>query len=115
MSGKARYRKTAPEGDEAFVRWLARWAVVVAVLIVLFDLAVFRNYPLFGAPAWLRGTFYTMFGLGILIATISFAFLGYRVVTTGYRARSRDLYLLFMPPVILVTSLVWMLLLAASG
>lgn len=115
MSGSTKFRKTSSEGDVAFVRWLARWALLTAVLIVLFDLAVFRNYPLFGLPDWFRGLFYTIAGIVLLAATIGFAFLGYRIITTGYRARSRDLYLLFLPPVVLVTSLVWMLLLAASG
>ncbi len=115
MSKSTRFRRTSPEGDIPFVGWLARWALLTAVLIVLFDLAVFRNYPLFGLPDWFRGLFYTVAGIILVAGSAAFAFLGYRIITTGYRARSRDLYLMFLPPVVLVTSLVWMLLLARAG
>lgn len=115
MSHEPRTRSTNPEGDIAFVAWLARWAFLTALLIILFDLAVFRNYPFPDALDRFRAAFYTLYGGVVLLASIVFAFLGYRVVTTGYQVRKRDLYLLFLPAVLLVTSLVWLLLLARAG
>ena len=115
MSRKAELRSTSTDGDAAFVRWLGRWALLTSVLIVAFDLAVFRNYPFPGFVEGLRGAFYSLTGVVLLLASIGFGFLGYRVVTTRYGGRTRDIYLLFLPPVLLVTSVVWLLLLAAAG
>lgn len=106
---------TSPDGDAAFVRWLARWALVVSVLIIVFDLAVFRNYPFPNALDGVRGTFYSVLGIGLVIASLGLAFLGYRVVTVRYQSRARDIYLLFLPLVLLVTSLVWLVLLSRAG
>src|SRR5690606_162575 len=85
VSHEPRTRSTNPEGDIAFVAWLARWAFLTALLIILFDLAVFRNYPFPDALDRFRAAFYTLYGGVVLLASIVFAFLGYRVVTTGYQ------------------------------
>jgi hypothetical protein len=115
VSRKATARRTSEEGDAAFVGWLARWALVTSLLMIAFDVAVIRNYPFPGFIDSLRGPFYTALGIALLLASLGFSFLGYRVVTTRYKGRPRDIYLLFLPPVLLVTSLVWLLLLAAAG
>jgi hypothetical protein len=115
VSRKAETRRSSNEGDEAFVGWLARWALVTSLLLIAFDVAVIRNYPFPGFMDALRGPFYTALGIVLLIASLGFGFLGYRVITTRYQGRTRDIYMLFLPPVLLVTSLVWLLLLAAAG
>lgn len=115
MSKKTEVRTTSPEGDKAFVSWLARWAFITSVLIIAFDVAVFRNYPFPDTISGLRGPFYSIVGIVLLLACLAFGFLGYRVITTRYDSRTRDIYLLFLPPVLLVTSVVWLLLLAATG
>lgn len=115
MSDSRNRRATSPQGDAAFVHWLARWALLVSVLIIGFDLAVFRNYPFPDALEGLRGTFYSVVGIGLVVASLGFGFLGYRVVTTRYQSRTRDIYLLFLPIVLLVTSLIWLVLLARAG
>lgn len=115
MSDDRQTRVTSTEGDAAFVGWLARWALLVSLLIIAFDIAVIRNYPFPDTLDGLRGPFYTVLGAVLAIASLGFAFLGYRVVTTGYQGRTRHIYLLFLPPVLLVTSLVWLVLLAQAG
>ena len=115
MRKKVATRRTSQEGDAAFVGWLARWALVTSLLLVAFDVAVIRNYPFPAFMDALRGPFYTALGIALLLASIGFGFIGFRVVTTRYKGHTRDIYLLFLPPVILVTSLVWLLLLAAAG
>jgi hypothetical protein len=82
---------------------------VTSLLLIAFDVAVIRNYPFPGFMDALRGPFYTALGIALLLASLGFGFLGYRVVTTRYKGRTRDIYLLFLPPVLLVTSLVWLL------
>jgi putative effector of murein hydrolase LrgA (UPF0299 family) len=115
VSKKAAPRRTSQEGDEAFVGWLARWAILTSLLLIVFDVAVLRNYPFPGFMDALRGPFYTVLGVALLFTSLGFGFLGFRVVTTRYQGRTRDIYMLFLPPVLLVTSLVWLLLLAAVG
>ena len=115
MSKRSAPRSTSPEGDADFLAWLARWAFLTSLLIIAFDVAVFRNYPFPEAIDGLRGAFYTLSSVVLLLASLGFGFLGYRVVTTRYGGRTRDIYLLFLPPVLLVTSVVWLLLLAATG
>ena len=115
MSKKTAIRQTSTEGDAAFLRWLGRWALLTSLLLIVFDIAVLRNYPFPGFIDGLRGAFYSAFGIILAIASLGFAFLGYRVITTRYQGRVRDIDLLFLPPVLLVTSLVWLLMLAAVG
>lgn len=115
MNKKAAARQTSPEGDADFLRWLGRWALLTSLLLIVFDVAVIRNYPFPGFIDGLRATFYSVFAIILALASLGFAFLGYRVITTRYHGRVRDIYLLFLPPVLLVTSLVWLLLLAAVG
>lgn len=103
------------EGNATFVRWLAKWALIVSILIIGFDIAILRNYPFPGAIESLRTAFYSALGSGLVIAGLIFAFLGYRVVTMRYAGRTKAIYLIFLPPVLLVTSLVWLLLLAGAG
>ena len=103
------------EGNAGFVRWLARWAFISSLLIIGFDVAILRNYPFPGANQSLRAVFYSVYGSGLIIASLAFAFLGYRIVSLRYARRAKAVYLIFLPPVLLVTSLVWLLLLAQAG
>ncbi len=102
-------------GNTAFVRWLAKWAVITSLLILAFDVAILRNYPFPGSIENLRAVFYLAVGCGLVVASLAFAFLGYRIVSMRYAGRSKAIYLIFLPPVLLVTSLVWLLLLAQAG
>lgn len=102
-------------GNATFVRWLARWAVFVAVLLIAFDVAVLRNYPFPDALEGLRPAFYTILGVSLVLTSIGFGFLGYRIVTLRYAGRIKAIYLIFLPPVLLVTSIVWLLMLSQAG
>jgi hypothetical protein len=115
VSKKSTPKTTPTEGDDAFVRWLARWALLASILVILFAVAVIRNYPFPDALDAIRGPFYTVMGSIIVLIALAFAFLGYRVVTARYGGRTRDIYLLFLPVVLLVTSLIWLLLLAVAA
>lgn len=114
MSGNPSANRSR-EGNAAFVRWLARWAVITSLLIIGFDVAILRNYPFPGAIESLRAAFYSVLGSALILASLTFAFLGYRIVSLRYSGRTKAIYLIFLPAVILVTSLVWLLLLAGSG
>lgn len=103
------------EGNASFVRWLAKWALITSLLIIVFDVAILRNYPFPGSNQSLRAVFYSVYGAGLLIASLAFAFLGYRIVSLRYSRRAKAIYLIFLPPVLLVTSLIWLLLLAQAG
>jgi hypothetical protein len=101
--------------EERFVRYLAKWSIAVTLLIVSLDLAVVRNYPfpdLLGD--FVRGTFYTVFSIGLAITSIFLAFLGYRIISLRYVKRTRAIYLIFLPVVVLLTSIVWFVLLAGQ-
>lgn len=110
-------QSTSPsrEGNATFVRWLAKWAFITALLIIGFDIAILRNYPFPGGNESLRAVFYSVYGSGLIIASLAFAFLGFRIVSLRYAGRAKAIYLIFLPPVLLVTSLVWLLLLAQAG
>lgn len=88
---------------------------MTALLIIGFDIAILRNYPFPGGIASLRAVFYSVYGAGVLIAGLAFAFLGYRIVSLRYAGRGKAIYLIFLPAVLLVTSLVWLLLLSQAG
>lgn len=103
------------EGNAAFVHWIAKWALTTSLLLLAFDIAILRNYPFPRENETLRAAFYSMLGAGLVIASLIFAFLGYRIVTLRYTGRAKAVYLIFLPPVLLVTSLVWLLLLAGAA
>jgi hypothetical protein len=56
-----------------------------------------------------------VYGSGLTVASLGFAFLGYRIVSLRYARHAKAIYLIFLPPVLLVTSLVWLLLLSQAG
>ncbi len=100
-------------GEEQFVRYLARWALLVSAVILVFDLAVVRNYPF---PSFLgntvRGLFYTGLSILLLLASVFLAFLGYRIITLKYVGRTKALYGIFLPAVLFATSVFWFIILA---
>lgn len=112
---QSQHQDASTAGNAAFVRWLAKLALITSLLIIVFDVAILRNYPFPGIAENLRAVFYSAFGLGLMAASLVFAFLGYRVITMRYAGRTKAIYLIFLPPVLLVTSLVWLLLLAGAG
>lgn len=99
--------------DRLLVRQIARWAVVVTLLLALFDVAMLRSWPFPGALDAVRGVFYTVVGLVLLLGTLAITFLGYRIVTMRVVQRARSVYLIFLPAVFLFSTIVGFLLLTA--
>lgn len=115
MSENQSASPSSRDGNVNFVRWLAKWALIASLLIIGFDVAILRNYPFPGGNENLRAVFYSVYGSGLIFASLAFAFLGYRIVSLRYAGRAKAIYLIFLPPVLLVTSLIWLLLLAQAG
>jgi hypothetical protein len=101
--------------DRLLVRSIARWAAVLAVLIAAFDLAILRGYPFPGGAELLRGVFYTLFGLVVLLGTLFVTFLGYRIATMHIARDRKTLYLIFLPAMFAIGSVVGFLYLAAPA
>ena len=102
-----------PDIDRLLVRQIARWAVVVTVLLALFDIAMLSSWPFPDALDALRGAFYVAAGLLLLLATLAITFLGYRIITMRVVSRVRSVYFIFMPAVFLLSTVVGFLLLTA--
>jgi uncharacterized membrane protein len=104
-----------PSVDELLLRSITRWAVGIAALIVLFDIAVTRGYPFpLDAPA-IRGVFYTAAAVALLLAAAFTTFLGYRIVTTGFARGKLPIFMVFLPAVVCVSSVIAALFLAAPA
>ena len=99
--------------DRLLLQQVARWAVVVTILLALFDVAMLRSWPFPGAIDAIRGVFYVAVGLGLVLATLFITFLGYRFVTMRVVTRARSVYLVFLPAVFLLSTIVGFLLLTA--
>ena len=91
--------------DELLVGSIARWAWRVTLGIALFDLAILTSYPFPGGIEALRGVAYGLFAVVVLLATLAITFLGFRVVTTRIVGRSRAVYIIFLPAMVLLASL----------
>jgi uncharacterized membrane protein len=102
-----------PDIDRLLVQQIGRWAVVVTVLLALYDVAMLRSWPFPDAIDVLQGPFYILVGLVLIAATAAISFLGYRIVTMRVAYRARSVYLIFLPGVFLVSSIVGFLLLTA--
>lgn len=102
-----------PDIDRLLVQQIGRWAVVVTVLLALFDVAMLRSWPFPEPLDAVRGVFYTVAGLILLLATLAITFLGYRMVTMRVVRRARSVYLIFLPAVFLLSTIVGFLLLTA--
>jgi hypothetical protein len=98
--------------NRRFVRTIANWAGALSVLILLYDVAVLRRYPFPDALAALRAPFYTLVGAALVLAALFCAFLGYRIVTLRYARRTRAIYVIFFPLVLLACSLFWLIVLS---
>jgi hypothetical protein len=101
------------EIDRLLVQQIGRWAIVVTILLALFDVAMLRSWPFPDPIDVLQGPFYVLAGLGLLVATAAITFLGYRIVTMRVAQRARSVYLIFLPGVFLMSSIVGFLLLTA--
>ena len=102
-----------PDIDRLLVRQIGRWAVVVTVLLSLFDVAMLRAWPFPQAIDVLRGPFYVLVGLLLLLVTLAITFLGYRIVTMRVARRARSVYVIFLPAVFLLSTIIGFLLLTA--
>jgi hypothetical protein len=114
MSGiEAEQRGTGPPQniDALIVRDIARWAVVVALLLLAYDLAILANYPFPGSIDGLRGPFYVLVAVVLLAATGFITFIGYRFITMRVVTRVPVLVLIYLPAVVLVSSIIGFLLL----
>jgi hypothetical protein len=101
------------EIDELLIRQIGRWAVVLTVLLALFDVAMLRSWPFPDAIEAARGVFYVVVAVVLLLATLAVTFLGYRIVTMRVARRARSVYLIFLPGVFLISTVVGFLLLTA--
>src|SRR5437763_1186467 len=102
-----------PNIDELLVRSIARWAVLIAMLILAFDLGILRNYPFPGTSRVLRGAFYSAAAVALFLTTAFVTFLGYRVVSLRVVRARRPLYLIFLPAAVALGSIISFLFLAA--
>ncbi|RIK36259.1 MAG: hypothetical protein DCC58_19480 [Chloroflexi bacterium] len=100
--------------DEAIVRSISNWAVLTTLGIALFDIAILWNYPFPGDGQLLPGIFYSVAGVVLVAASIGCAFLGYRIVSTRFVRRSKRVYVIFLPLMALVGSVVWLYLLSPA-
>ena len=99
--------------DRLLVQQIGRWAIVVTILLALYDVAMLRSWPFPDAIDVLQGPFYVLVGVILLLATAAITFLGYRIVTMRVARRARSVYLIFLPGVFLASSFVGFLLLTA--
>jgi hypothetical protein len=104
-----------PSVDELLVQSIARWALGITVGIVLFDVLVAAGYPFPGSSTTLRGVSYSVAGIALLLAAGFIAFLGYRIVSLRFVRRSRAVYVIFLPAVALLSSVVALLFLGAPA
>lgn len=98
--------------NRRFVEAIARWALALSGLLLLYDVAILRRYPFPGALAVLRAPFYTLVGAGLVLGTLFCTFLGYRIISMRYARRTRAIYVIFFPAVVLVCSLFWFIVLS---
>ena len=98
--------------NRRFVRTIANWAAALSVLMLLYDVAVLRRYPFPDALELLRAPFYTVIGALLVLAALFCAFLGYRIISLRYARRTRAIYVIFFPLVLLVCSLFWLIVLS---
>lgn len=101
--------------DNLLARSIARWSVVVALLILAFDLAIIEGYPFPLDSRGVRGAFYGAAGIALLIAAAVSTFLGWRIVTLRFVPRTASVYLIFLPLVAIIGSVLGLLFLAAPA
>ncbi|MEX1157869.1 MAG: hypothetical protein WEC79_02935 [Thermomicrobiales bacterium] len=102
-----------PDIDQLLVRQIARWAVVVTLLLAGYDVAMLRSWPFPDALDAARGPVYVAAGLALLLATLFITFLGYRIITMRVVRRARSVYLIFLPAAFLISTILGFLLLTA--
>jgi hypothetical protein len=105
----------SPSVDELLLRSITRWAIGIAALIVLFDIAVTQGYPFPLDSHVIRGVFYTAAAVALLLAAAFTTFLGYRIVTTGFARGKLPIFMVFLPAVVCVSSVIAALFLAAPA
>ena len=99
--------------DRLLIQQIGRWAIVVTLLLALYDVAMLRSWPFPDAIDVLQGPFYVLVGIGLILATAAITFLGYRIVTMRVARRARSVYLIFLPAVFFLSSVIGFLLLTA--
>lgn len=105
--------ESGPSIDELLVSSIARWAVVTTLGIATFDLAVLASYPFPGALDALRGVVYGALAVILLLGTLALTFLGFRIVTLRVVGRSRAVYVIFLPMMLLIASLLGFVIVTA--
>lgn len=94
-----------PSVDDLLIQSISRWALANSLGIALFDLAILASYPFPNALDAARGPLYGLFALVLLLATLAISFLGYRILSMRIVRRSRSVYLIFLPAMLLIASL----------
>ena len=101
--------------DALLLRSITRWSLLLSVLVIVFDMLVLRGYPFpVDAPA-LRGVFYTAGGIALLLAVGFTTFLGYRIVTTRFSRSGAQQFIVFLPCLLSVSSLLAALFLSTPA
>jgi len=99
--------------DRWLVRQIGRWAIVVTALLALYVGAMLASWPFPDVIDVLQGPFYVIVGVALILATAAITFLGYRIVTMRVVQRARSVFLIFLPAVFLLSSVIGFLLLTA--
>lgn len=115
MSTHERGVEREREIDALLVRSIVRWSLATAVLMALFMIGVVAGYPYPDAIDGTRAIFYVAAGAVLVLAAVFISFLGYRLVTLRVITKGRTLYLIFLPTVMLISSVITILLLAAPS
>lgn len=113
MTTRERDPEKSRQIDTLLVRSIVRWSLATFVLMAVYMVAVFAGYPYPGAIEGTRAVFYVAGGTVLFIAALAITFLGYRLVTMRVVTQGRTLYVIFLPAVMLLSSIVAILLLAA--
>jgi hypothetical protein len=100
-----------PSVDDLLVRSVVRWALLAGLLTILYDLAILYGYPFPDAIEGLRRPFYTIGAVALLLAIGFITFLGYRLVSFRVVRSKRLIYVIFLPAVLLLSSIAGFLLL----
>ena len=101
--------------DSLLARAIAFWSLVTVAAMATYMVAVFAGYPFPGAIDGARAVFYVAVGVLLVVAATFITFLAYRLVSARIVTRGRTLYTLFLPAVMLLSSIIAILLLAAPS
>ncbi|HUG16346.1 MAG TPA: hypothetical protein VMM78_15185 [Thermomicrobiales bacterium] len=92
---------------------IVRWSIVTTAAMAIYMVGVFAGYPYPEANTGTRSVVYVVAAAILVLAACLITFLAYRLVTMRVVTRGRALYVIFLPAVMLLSSIIAILLLAA--